>query len=107
MKVIYIESNDSEPVVKDIKGDLAELQSLVGGYIQVIYYHDVAIVCNEDGKFLGLKPNRLIIDRDRNLYDIICGPMLVTSQIEDESLTEEQIEKWKYVFSLKREKDFH
>ncbi len=33
--------------------------------------------------------------------------MLVTSQIEDESLTEEQIEKWKYVFSLKRENDFH
>lgn len=32
--------------------------------------------------------------------------MLVTSQIEDESLTKEQIEKWKYVFS-KREKDFH
>ena len=26
MKVIYIEGNDSEPVVKDIKGDLAEIE---------------------------------------------------------------------------------
>lgn len=107
MKVIYIESFDSEPVVKDIKGDLAELQSLVNGYIEIIYHHDVAIICNEEGKIFGLMPNRSLIDRERNIYEIICGPMIVVSQIEGESLTEEQIERWKDVFSLKREGGVH
>lgn len=107
MKVIYVENYDSEPLIKDIKGDWAELQSLVGGYIEIIYHHDVAIICNEEGKIFGLTPNGTLIDRDRNIYEIICAPMVVISQIEGESLTEEQIEKWKDVFSLTREGRVH
>ncbi len=96
--VLYIEPNKL-PVKKTIKNTLEEKQKLVGGYIEYAYINDcddVAIVCNEGGKILGLPPNR---DVD---YDIIVGNFFLVGDDpelgEDRSLTEEQIAKYTKYF---------
>ena len=82
---------------------LDAMQKQVGGYIQAIYpYEDfVAIVCNEEGKLLGMEPNKAIRDLDsREIIDIICGPFFICGLSEDDfcSLTEEQIAKYSALF---------
>ena len=82
---------------------LAAMQGIVGGYIQAIYpYEDpVAIVCNDEGKILGMEPNRAVRDPDTNeIIDIICGAFLICGLSEDDfcSLTEEQITKYSSLF---------
>ena len=45
--------------IDDKELSLSELQKLVGGYIQVAYSDDERqIVCNEEGKLMGLPINR-------------------------------------------------
>ena len=73
---------------------LDAMQRLVCGNIQAIYpYEDlVAIVCNEEGKLLGMEPNRAIRNEDGDILDIICGTFFICGLTEDDfdSLTEEQ-----------------
>lgn len=46
------------PCVENIKNDLATLQGLVGGHIEVVSMGDgVALVLNEEGKLTGLPVN--------------------------------------------------
>ena len=75
------------------------MQALVGGYIQAIYpFPDkAAVVCNEEGKNLGLPFNRPLLDENDLPYDIICGTFFVAGLgVEDfVSLTEEQIRRYK------------
>ena len=82
---------------------LDAMQKQVGGYIQAIYpYEDlVAIVCNEEGKLLGMEPNRAIRDPDSNeIIDIICGTFFICGLNEDNfcSLTEEQMAYYEAMF---------
>ena len=46
----------------EIGSSLKELQKTVGGYIQAIYPFEepVALICNEEGKLLGLTLNRAL-----------------------------------------------
>lgn len=96
--VLYIEPNKL-PVKKTIKNTLEEKQKLVGGQIEYAYLSecdDVAIVCNEEGKILGLPLNRDIG------HDIIAGNFFLVGDDyehgEDRSLTEEQITKYTKYF---------
>ena len=82
---------------------LEAMQKQVGGYIQAVYPYDdpVAIVCNEEGKLLGMEPNRAIRDpNSREIIDIICGPFFICGLNEDDfcSLTEEQVTKYSALF---------
>ena len=74
MKVIIVKPF-TNPYVKEIKGDLKSMQTVVGGYIQAIYPFDdeVALVCNEEGKINGLMPNRFLLNRNNGVCDFICG----------------------------------
>ena len=67
--------------------------------IQAIYpFPDkAAVVCNEEGKNLGLPFNRPLFDENGLPYDIICGTFFVAGLgVEDfVSLTEEQIHRYK------------
>ena len=58
-----------------IANTLDAMQSVVDGLIQAVYpFSDpVALICNDEGKFLGLPPNRVLRDESGNVYDIICG----------------------------------
>ena len=87
------------PEVKEISGSLREMQELVGGHIQAIYPFEepVALVCNEEGLFLGLSANRGLRDRDGKLYDIVCGTFFLCGAPADAesftSLSPEEVER--------------
>lgn len=94
LNVLFVEPNKL-PVKKTIKNTLEEKEKLVGGSIEYTYVqncNDIAIICNEEGKNLGLPINRDIG------YDIIVGNFLIVgddSELgEDRSLTDNQIEKY-------------
>lgn len=82
---------------------LEAMQSKVGGYIQAIYpYEDpVAIVCNEEGKLMGMEPNRAVRDSEsKEIIDIVCGTFFICGLGEEDfcSLTEEQITHYEALF---------
>ena len=61
MTILTIAPN-KKPVVQEIDGRLETMQSLVGGIIQAVYPFEepVAVICNDEGKLLGLPPNRVL-----------------------------------------------
>ena len=79
LRVLVVEP-ERTPYVKEIPHTLEALQQEVGGLIEVIYpYTDlVGLVCNEEGKLLGLPLNRALIDENGKMRDIVCGTFLVT-----------------------------
>ena len=91
------------PVVQEIDHTLAAMQELVGGTIQAVYPFDdpVALICNDEGKLLGLPWNRPLTDDHGVPYDIVCGTFFVAGLKNDNfaSLTEQQIEKYKEKYS--------
>lgn len=97
LKVLVVEPL-KHPQVKEISGTLRSMQEIVGGTIQALYPFDdqAAIIVNDEGKMLGLLPNRGLRDDDGNLYDIICGTFLICGLAEDNfgSLSNEQIKKY-------------
>lgn len=101
MRILVIEPL-KPPYSKDISGTLEEMQAIVGGYIQATYPFDdpIALVCNEEGKLIGLPQNRLICGRSGHIYDIICGTFfLVGLGAEDFiSLTDDEIKKYSQYF---------
>lgn len=103
MKILLIRPMEV-PKEMEIEDSLEEMQRLVGGYIQEImpFDDDVALVCNEEGKFMGLPLNRAIQDERGKVVDIIAGDFfLCRAPVESEnfeSLTKEQVEKYKKRF---------
>ena len=98
MNVLVVEP-EKTPYMANIGSDLKAMQDAVGGSIEPVYPFDepVALVCNEDGKILGMKLNRALRDENGVIYDIIAGKFLVCGLGEDDftSLTPELAEKFK------------
>lgn len=70
-----------EPVIATLTNDLDHLQKAVSigadyqGLIEFVYLEDnVSILCNEEGKLIGLTPNRRLGD------DILCGVFYVVAE---------------------------
>lgn len=89
-----------------INTELRFLQRAVDGLIEVLYLDDDTIlVCNDEGKINGMRPNRAIRDEDGNILDFICGPFVIARN-DDESedgfgeMTDEQVEKYLNKFYL-------
>lgn len=59
MKVMIIEPN-RPPYVQDIENSLKAMQDIVGGYIQVVPFNHLVIVCNEEGLINGMEYNRSV-----------------------------------------------
>lgn len=80
MTVLLIEPG-KQPRKAEIDGSLKGMQQMVGGYIQVIFPFDdpVALVCNEEGKLLGLPMNRALRDNEGDIYDIVAGTFFLCS----------------------------
>ena len=104
MRVLIIEAGKA-PYEKEIPSALEAMQELVGGTIQAIYPfgEPVALICNDEGKLLGLPPNRVLRDEGTGkIYDILCGTFFLCSAPPDsehfESLSDEQLEKYKNRF---------
>lgn len=78
MNVLMVEPG-KVPYAADIGEGLKALQAAVGGDIQAVYpYEDpVALICNEEGKLMGLPLNRALRDDEDNIYDILAGTFLL------------------------------
>ena len=101
MKVLVVEPM-KPPCRAEIDGSLESMQKLVGGYIEAVYpFEDpVALVCNEEGKLMGLPPNRLLRNENGEPYDFIAGTFFVAGLSEDSfaSLPEEYAKKYEKLF---------
>ena len=97
MNVLIVEPGCS-PREAEIGHDLKAMQDVVGGYIEAVYpYHDpVALVCNEEGKLIGLPLNRKIEN-----YDIIAGTFFICGLREDnfDSLPPDLMAKYEEKFA--------
>ena len=84
MTVLVVEPR-KEPYLKEIDPGLHSLQAEVGGDIAATYpFSDpVGLVCNDEGKLIGLELNRGLRDKDGNLYDIMAGTFLVVGLGEE------------------------
>lgn len=90
------------PCIIDLGTDLNSLQKAVSigadyqGLIEFVFLGDnVSILCNEEGKLIGLAPNRRLGD------DILCGVFYVVAENEDGeliSLTTAQQEHYAKIF---------
>jgi len=103
MRILVVEP-ERRPEVREIDGSLAAMQSIVGGYIQVLYpfSEEVALVCNDEGKLMKLPSNRGLYTEDGEMYDILCGTFFLCGAPSDSdqltSLSQEQIERYQERF---------
>ena len=101
MRVLIVEPA-REPYVKEIGGELEDLQREVGGYIEALYPFDddAVLICNEEGKLDGLEPNRALRGSYGEIYDVIAGTFLIAGLEGDgfSSLTEEQAGRYRKMY---------
>ena len=97
MTVLVVEPL-KEPYVKQIAPGYKSMQAEVDGTIQAIYPYDdpVALICNDEGKLMGMDLNRGLRDDTGSLYDIVAGTFLVVGLGDEDfaSLTPELIQKY-------------
>ena len=95
---ILLKKVGREAKVEYVDDTLEAKQKIVGGLIEVVPFEletldDALIVCNEEGKLIGLPPNTLFD------FDYIAGDYFVIGDDYEngdfKSLTDEQIEKAK------------
>lgn len=69
MRLLYVQTGKA-PKIIDVPHHLSALQSLVGGRIEVVepFGDEAILVCNEEGRNMGLPVNRII-----NEHMDICG----------------------------------
>ena len=74
------------PQQVEIDNNLKALQEAVGGTIAAVYpFADpVAIICNDDGKLMGLPLNRALRDENGQMYDAVAGDFLVVGLGEED-----------------------
>lgn len=101
MNVLMVEPG-KVPYAAEIGEGLEALQAAVGGDIQAVYpYEDlVALICNEEGKYMGLPLNRALYDDEGNMYDIVAGNFLIVGLGEEDftDLSPELMEKFSEQF---------
>lgn len=94
-KIVLVEPGKVAEIT-EMELTLENMQKTVGGLIQAVYpWPDkVALVCNDEGKILGMPPNRALADEDGNIYDIVHGTFFICGLTEDNfgGLTDEQAE---------------
>ena len=75
------------PYETEVEGGYKNIQKALGcDTFQATYpFEDmVAILCDEEGKLNGSKPNRALYDADGDMYDIVFGKFLVVGLGEED-----------------------
>ena len=101
IRVLMVEPMTS-PKLVTLQNDLDSLQKAVSigapdqGLIELVPLEDnILILCNEEGKLIGLEPNR------RLGKDILCGVFYIVAEDEEGnlvSLTPAQMDKYSAMF---------
>lgn len=90
MKALVKEAGKAAEI-KDIKNDLKELQGIVGGYIETVTItSDAVVICNEEGRLLGLPYNCNICGADFVGTIVLAG--VQGDEFTDLGWTEAEIE---------------
>ena len=78
MRVILCRPDEMAEVI-EIEDSLESMQKMVGGLIEeyMPWEDEVALICNEEGKMVGLPLNRGIFDEEGHLQDIIAGDFFI------------------------------
>ena len=101
IKVVIAEPGKKARIA-EIEHTLENLQKTVEGYIECIYpFEDsVGVIDNEEGKLIGLEPNRVMYDDDGNMVDVIFGTFIIAGLAGENfgSLTDAQAEKYLEMF---------
>ena len=82
------------PEIIDLDNELVPIQGFIGGYIETVPLDDdFLLICNEEGKLLGLEPNIFLISG--TYVEEIVGPILVVKNNGEEfgELTEEEADE--------------
>jgi hypothetical protein len=85
---LIIPADLNEPArVETIDAGLENLQTLVEGNIEAVSGDDWHFYLNEEGKILGLAPNRraalLVLEATGALFDVYCGNVVVLGETHD------------------------
>lgn len=92
MRIVYVEPHKA-PYISEIEHSLEAEQKAVGGLIDLVYNDDgTLLVCNDEGKLIGMDGNRHIGDGS----SIIAGPFFVVGDGGEDfrSLTESEVMKY-------------
>lgn len=102
MKILVVEP-EKVPYEREISDDLHEMQEVVGGFIEPIYFerkNDALVFCNEEFLLNGSQPNRMVGDV------LVHGTFFVVGNRETEygeeescSLTNEQLSRYTKEFA--------
>lgn len=96
-----------EARIEEIENELQALQEIVGGYIEVVhpFRAPVCLIVNEEGKLMGLAPNRAMTDEAGRTVDTLRGTVIVAGVAvggEDfRSLDEEEARWYKLLMDAK------
>ena len=99
MRILLVEPGKA-PRPTEIGDGLESMQAVVGGSVQAVcpFEEAVAVVCNEEGKCLGLPLNRALRLETGEIYDVIAGTFFLCAappaSARFASLTEEQIARY-------------
>lgn len=101
IKVVLLEPGKFARAV-EIDASLAGMQKVVGGLIEPFYPFEerVCIVCNEESKINGMRPNRSVKNDDGVMVDFIFGPAFICDCRGEnlDSLSDEQIDRYGKMF---------
>ena len=95
LRILMVEPHKA-PYEASIPHELTAMQQTVGGLIEVVRNGDgTLLVCNEEGKLLGMEGNRRIPG------DVLAGPFFVVGDAGEtfRSLTEEELERYRERFA--------
>ena len=95
LRILMVEPRKA-PYEASVPHELTAMQQTVGGLIEVVRNGDgTLLVCNEEGKLLGMEGNRRIPG------DVLAGPFFVVGDADEtfRSLTEEELERYRERFA--------
>ncbi len=92
--VIIYQEPGKKPVYQKIKNDIAEIERMIGGETENIFYEDIVIVCKKERK--NLRPNIYINKEFLSIGETIRGNIIIVNKEKNQlkTLTKEEVLKY-------------